>query len=338
MKKFFQSRTNDKAKSMEALIQSFCGSERNFGKEIKDNFIVVWDSEGGKKNIPGNDTVHIDYKKELSESLFIRCSSNFVLGCHFIESIEKDSLSKYLKLNIKDTISFSFYEAILARLPLLGIYNLDYLLGCKFDYLFTKIKPHLENDKFNKIASTILDISFTQIKACCLYFQFLKHVETYKKTYQLNKKIVSSLDLFYGVTDAEYALLLIKSLPEKILIAISIILDCEKRVTSANKTNSKINIIDTEIARLKINTAHWPPLKKYFHSDNLEDLNRFRTGILHANGVKSIDFTRCNHQEQMIGVLELEKILKNYYFTMQMCFIVVLMLTVDETIVKRTTR
>jgi hypothetical protein len=336
--RLFQSKTTADVEKIENLIQSFFGSDSNFGKETKNNFRVKWDSVRGKNILDNGNNMPPDYRKELSESLFMRCASNFCLINHFIENIEKDSLSKNLIFNIKGTISSSFYENIATRMPLLSIYNLDYLLGCHFATFFITIKPYLEISKFDKLASTILDISFTQIKANHLYFQFLKHIDKYKQTSHNKNHLISSLDIFYGVTDAEYALVLIKSLPEKMLIAVSIILDCEKQVKSAKRTNAMLNAIDQQIILLQNNTSHWSPLKKYFHSDNLKDLNRIRTGILHENGIGDLDFTRCNHEEQMKGALAINGMLKKYSFIMHMCFIVTLMLVVDETIIKGTIR
>lgn len=323
--RMFSTKTTDDVQEIENLFQSFCGSDSNFGREIESNFTVVWDSVRGQ-HVLDNDGTRPDFKQVLSEPLYMRCQNNFLLGNHFIESIEKDSLAELLKFNIKRTISSSFYENIATRIPLLSIYNLDYLLGCYFMAFFCGIKPYLEINKFDKLTSTILDISFTQIKANYLHFQFLKQIEKYQRTSQHNSELISSFDIFHGVTDAEYALLLIKSLPEKMLIAVSIILDCEKQVKSAKKTNAKLNAIDQQINRLQNNTSHWSPLRKYFKSDSLEDLNRIRTGILHENGIKDIDFTRCNHREQMKGAWTMRKMLKKYSFIMHMCFIVTLML------------
>jgi hypothetical protein len=335
--RLFRSNTTANVKKIENLIESFYGSDSNFGKEIKNNTIVVWDSARGQ-NISDSDNIRPDYKKDLSESLFKRCASNFSLSRHFIESIEKDSLSKYLKFDIKGTISSSFCENITARIPFLNIYNSDYLLGCHFAAFFHKIKPHMEIDKFSKLASTILDISFTQIKTTYLYFEFLKHIRKYKQSIQQNNRLISSLDIFYAVTNAEYALVLIKSLPEKMLIAVSIILDCEAKVKSAKKTTAKVNAIDQHVTQVQAISNHWSVLKNYFQAKSLEDLNRVRTGILHENGIRDIDFTRCNHQEQIKGALAIEEMLKKYSFTMHMCFIVTLMLIVDETIIKATIR
>ena len=270
----------------EVFIKSTFGDYLDYGDELFK--INAW--HNSRKWTFDNNT-NEDLKK--SESL------NAVAVA--IRTDHRRGTSKYLNLHIAKHAPQMciLLHPMVVKVPVVSI---RYYLEIHSAFVFNEIrKANYSNS--NDLISYIYELQFIQQKIALSLHEYLRLIDynEKKKTDMLLRAELSA------ITIAENVFMYLKASVEKIIVIIGLIYGI-KNIDSKKTHKSKLDALYNAIPARAKNLFYCDFILEFIKSENIDDLNAYRNGILHKKGIS--DLQPHNYVRQNPQSIPLRKIFK----------------------------
>lgn len=235
--------------------------------------------------------------------------------------------NKYDNLNL--SLGEQFYPICILTYPMvikIPVISFHYFLNIHSSFTFNSIRkskhPHAED-----IISYLYDLLFLQQKIAISIYEFHRLIEFSEKNKNDALMINAEMD---AIICADTVFTYLKASIEKTIIVLGLnhqINNLDSKKTHKSKIDSLIKNLPENLKELD----YFKFVMEYISSDNLTDLNNYRSGLLHKKGIS--DLQPHNYVGEKAETLPLKKIfqiLKEQHTSNTAVLIAVLAMLTDE--------
>ena len=237
----------------------------------------------------------------LLESDIERCFAISAFSSLNLQYISASTLTYYPILSIDE----NYREYMILLIPMIvkvPIVSIKRCIEIDSWYIFSKVRES-EHKYADEIISYLYEIQVTNYK---LYRSFIKVNEFIERIESTELSILDNdkVDLIFHL---EYITIFIKSIIEKIIVVLAY--SYEINTIENRKTHkSRISLLNENIDLHIKEQFYYEDFLKFISSENIETLNRIRTGILHKKGVSKIQIHKViefdiNELGNLVGML-----------------------------------
>ena len=269
----------------ETVMETIFGNKENYGEELYR--INLWHNS---KIWNFDELTDFDLKRvNALESMTI-----------LIRTRHRSMTSNYLYLDIaeKSKSICILLHPMVVKMPVTSIqYYLD--LHCAF--AFNEIRKS-NYDNADDLISYIYELQYIQQKIALTLHEFLYLVDYNEKQKGSSLLIKAELSAIIG---AETIFSYLKASIEKTMVVLGLIYGI-KNLESKKTHKAKLEALDKGIPENAKKQFYYRFIMEFIKSENLDELNNFRTGILHKKGIA--DLQPHNYVGQDAQSLPLKKI------------------------------
>jgi hypothetical protein len=271
--------------AQEILISDIVGSESDYGDKLID--LLSWHNSRKWKL---NSLTKSDIEKADSLDAFALLIFNRI----------RNRLSFRLNLdlyNIDPQICTLIYPMVV-KVPIISF---QYFLNIHKAYAFNSIRES-EHPQANHLISYLYDILYLQQKIAYSLYDFSNQIIYAERNKKHNIVIGAELN---ALMSADLLFTYLKASIEKIIVFVGLIYNLHN-LDSKKTHKSKINAILKGVPEIARRQFYFAFLMEFVKSENLEELNKYRSGILHKQGIS--DLQPHNYYGDKTNPLPLHKI------------------------------
>ena len=257
-----------KSLSYTYFINEIFGDVEDFGVHLflvnhmrlsEDTFIKDFLTEGDQKRAEAISTFSFVTARQIQE--------------HYI----------YPPLNLqmaKDDFAYCSLTIPMTTMVLVHSIRFHIELNCFYTFAAIRRSPHPYKDD---LISFLYEISNLQLKTSLSIFEFHKKCAESQKLRKVEKANFAYNDDLFSIMDSDKIVSYLKATIEKIIAFIGIIFGIEG-IDNKKRHVQRVNLLNEKLKERTKNTPYGILLLEYIKSENLEELNNYRTGILHKKG------------------------------------------------------
>jgi hypothetical protein len=189
-------------------------------------------------------------------------------------------------------------KPMVVKIPVVSI---QHFLEVDVAYSFNSIRK-AQHPETNGIISYFYDLLFLQQKIAISLYEFIRltaYAEEKKKEALLINAEVNA------IMQADLVISYLKASVEKTVVLIGLIHSITN-LDSKKTHKAKIEALIKELPKKVTDQFYWNFIHEFIKSENLEQLNNYRTGLMHKKGIS--DLQPHNYVGQTAGELPLKKV------------------------------
>lgn len=251
-----------------------------------------------------------------NHSLGMQASTLELGGFSIEQNIERSVIKNFLILNVKDSFSPTFVQLMSNHIFLFLPNSLRFFINIKWvEYLAQIESNEPEKEFFNDLAVVLLDIAYCHARATNAYYEYCKSL-LYLSDKRMEKgNLVFMTKYLECMNHSEMCLLLDKAILDKLINAYAFIFKVS--INGKGQTHKKIDKISREVTPDMPFSNHWSAFTKVVSSEQYQNLNNYRTGLVHKICPSDTAFHKKFHSGIMDGFHSSEKLMKE---SNNMCF------------------
>lgn len=253
------------AKARQILLEDIFGGPEDFGNSLLElnrwHHSQKWDlSECTKEDIERADALN-------SMSVLVR--TRF-----------KHHSYQTLRIAARAPLMCTLINAMIIKVPILSI---THFIDVHVSFTFNSIRRS-KHKYANDLISFLYDLMFVQQKIAISLHDFVLRVHNAEKS---KNEALLTYDEVVAITEADVIFTYLKASIEKTVSIIGLthyIKDLDTKKTH----KAKLSTLDKEIPEKIKKVYYWNFIRDFLSSDNLEELNSYRSGLLHKKGISDL--------------------------------------------------
>lgn len=199
-----------------------------------------------------------------------------------VRTRHRNATSDYLKLNIADRASVMciLLHPMVVKIP---VTSMQYYLDIHSEFAFNSIRK-AKHSNADDLISYIYEVQLIQQKIAMSLHEYLYLVDYSERQKKEALLINAEVNAIMG---AELVFSYLKASIEKIIVIIGLIYgikNLESKKTHKSKLDALINGIPESVKKL----YYYDFIIEFIKSENIDELNNYRTGILHKKGISDL--------------------------------------------------